>query len=279
MPENVKFVQVDLANQDTCRSIITSDVSIVFHLASLVSGGAEKDFKAGMEANVHVTINLLEACRQKKGEATRFLFTSSIATFGGDDLPDVVDDWTFQHPQSSYGVAKVIGEQLLNDYSRKGYIDGRGVRFPAIVVRDRPNTAVSGYVSNLIREPLQGRDYMCPVKAESKIPIAGVNKAIQFLIALSMLDSKELGSWRTINGCGISPNVSEIIGAVKKYEQAGYKLGKIEFCPDPEIQKIIDTWPSVMLAERAASLGMPKDESIDELITDYLQESPFEVIE
>ena len=161
VPPNARFVVGDLSDPEHCRKLIQEGIAIIYHLASLVSGGAEKDFGAGLRANLLVTLHLLEACRNV-GMRPRFVFASSIATFGGHNLPDKVKDATFQHPQSSYGVAKVIGEQLINDYSRKGYIDGRGVRLPAVVVRDVPNTAVSGYASDIIREPLNGRDYICP---------------------------------------------------------------------------------------------------------------------
>ncbi|MFI5338338.1 MAG: NAD-dependent epimerase/dehydratase family protein [Candidatus Methylomirabilales bacterium] len=155
LARQVAFVPADLSDPRACLALLTPDTRAVYHFASLVSGGAERDFVAGFQANVRATINLLEACREK-GACPRFFFASSIATFGGARLPKVVDDWTYQHPQNSYGVAKVIREQLLNDYSRKGYVDGRAMRLPAIVVRDEPNTAASASASALVREPLCG---------------------------------------------------------------------------------------------------------------------------
>ena len=133
--DKVVFVKADLTSAQACRKLVTKEVGVIYHFASLVSGGAERDFEAGLNANLYAPLNLLEACR-KQGRCPKFIFPSSIAAFGGRDLPEEINDYTFQHPQNSYGMAKVIIAQLLNDYSRKGYSDGRGVRLPAIIVQD-----------------------------------------------------------------------------------------------------------------------------------------------
>ena len=272
LASEVPFVQADLGDFEVCRDLLSPDVDRVFHLASLVSGGAERDFEAGMRANLHATINLLEACRLR-GSEPRFVFVSSIATFGGAGLPEKVDDWTFQHPQNSYGVAKVIGEQLVNDYTRKGYVDGRGVRFAAIAVRDAPNTALSGYVSNLVREPLDGKDYTCPVGEDTRIPIMGIHKAVRCLLELSEINGAELGDYRTLNGRGISPAAGEIAEAVRRLAPADRPLGRTTFASDPAIQSVIDSWPRFMEAPRASALGLPGDASIHELVGEYLEGS------
>lgn len=265
----IEFVQADIGDPAVCRNLIDSDVGTVYHLASLVSGGAEKDFEAGMRANVFATINLLEACRLR-AERPVVVFTSSIATFGGTHLPEEVTDYTYQHPQNSYGVAKVVGEQLLNDYTRKGYVDGRGVRLAAIIVRDVANTALSGYASNMIREPLSGKDYVCPVGEDTRIPLMGIEKAAEFLYRLGRIDGGLLGDYRTVNGRGISPRAGEIAAAVAKKTPPGKPLGKITFRPDPEVEKIISTWPRIMRADRAVQAGLPGDASIVDIIEEYL---------
>jgi nucleoside-diphosphate-sugar epimerase len=266
----VRFVQADLGYPAACRDLVGPDVGVVFHLASLVSGGAEQDFDAGMKANVAATMNLLEACR-RAGNRPRFIFTSSIATFGGGSLPSEVDDWTFQHPQNSYGVAKVVGEQLLNDFSRKGYLDGRGVRFGAVVVRDVPNTAASGYASNLIRETLRGKNFVCPVSPDTRMPIVSASCAVRTLVELSDLEAESLGDWRTLNGRSISPSAGEIAEAVLAAAAAsGVTVGTIRFEPDDRIQRIISSWPCSMKAERAARLGLPVDASIESIVRDYI---------
>jgi len=269
LKDKVKFIEADLNNPQICRQLVTPNISIIFHLASLVSGGAEKNFEAGLKANIWSTIHLLEACRLQR-HRPKFIFTSSIAVFGGEKLPDKVTDWTYQHPQNSYGVAKVIGEQLINDYSRKRYIDGRGVRLPAVIVRDTPNTALSGYLSALCREPLNGRDYICPVKPKTNIPIIGIQKAIEFLFELSELKENKLGDFRTVNGRGISPTAGEIVEVVYKCASPEWSLGKISFNPDPGVQKIIDSWPKWIEADRALSLGLPGNDCLDTIIRDYI---------
>jgi len=266
---DVTFVAADLSDPEASRQLVTRDVGTVFHYASLVSGGAERDFVAGFNANVRATINLLEACRER-GACPRFVFTSSISTFGGRRLPAVVDDWTYQHPQSSYGVAKVVGEQLINDYSRKGYVDGRVVRLPAIVVRDEANTAVSGYASALVREPLRGPDYICPVPPEARMPILNVRNCVGVLIGMAELPPGALGDYRAINGPSIAPSAREIADAVVRRGREG--MGKISFAPDPSIADIIATWPKEMRFERAEALGLPAPIPIDGIIDQYLAE-------
>ena len=266
--ERVAFKQADLSTAEACRATIPSDATAVFHFASLVSGGAEKDFDAGMRANVHLTLHLLEACRAT-GNTPRFIFTSSIATYGGAKLPDEIDDWTHQHPQNSYGVAKVLGEQLLNDYTRKGFLDGRAVRLPAIVVRDEANTAASGYASAIIREPLQGRDYICPVAREDRIPIMSIEVCVDLLIALAELEPNALGDFRALNGPGISPSAGEMADAVDALRAGDGLIGKIEFAPQPEIRNIISAWPKVMHAPRARALGLPGEKGIEDILARY----------
>jgi nucleoside-diphosphate-sugar epimerase len=160
-----RFVEADLTDPAACRRVVTPEVDTIFHFAGLVSGGAEQNFETGYGINIHAVMHVLEAARLA-GTCPRVVFTSTIASFGGADLPGAVDDWTFQHPQSSYGVAKVIGEQLLNDYSRRGFVDGRGVRLAAAVVRDDPHAGLSCCTSALIREPAAGNDYVCPLPPE-----------------------------------------------------------------------------------------------------------------
>ncbi|MCX7786334.1 MAG: NAD-dependent epimerase/dehydratase family protein [Spirochaetes bacterium] len=265
----VQFIQGDLGDPSLSHDLLSSEVDRVFHLASLVSGGAEQNFELGLKVNVYATLNLLEACRFQ-GRKPIFVFTSSIATFGGKEMPPEVTDWTFQHPQNSYGVAKVIGEQLLNDYTRKGFIDGRGVRFPAVIVRDIPNTALSGYASNMIREPLAGKDYVCPVPEDTRIPLVSIKTAVETLYALGTIDGSLLGDFRTVNGRGISPSAFEIALAVESIGEKVGLIGTITFKPDPSVEPIIATWPKFMRADRAEALGLPGDRDIQSIIEEYL---------
>ena len=261
----VEYIQADLSNPQKCKAVITSDIDTIFHFASLVSGGAETHFEEGYQANIYAFLNVLEACRIA-GHSPRVVFTSSIATFGGDRLPSIVDDYTHQPPQNSFG------EQILNDYTRKGYIDGRGTRLPAIVVRDVPNTAASSYVSSIIREPLAGKNYTSPVPDYSQIPIMSVRRCVDFLVALSELPAEALGVFRTINAPGITPTALEIANSVRASNNAG--IGEIYFNPDPSVTKILKAWPREMKAERALDLGLRGDISIEEIVSAYSSLKP-----
>jgi D-erythronate 2-dehydrogenase len=196
------------------------------------------------------------------------VFTSSVATFGGVRLPAVVDDWTHQHPQSSYGASKVVGEQLLNDYSRKGFLDGRAMRLPAIVVRDEPNTALSGYSSALVREPLAGRDYVCPVPPEARMPILSVRACVDVLIRLAELPAGALDDYRTINAPSIAPSAAEIADAVLRLGRRG--TGAIGFAPDPAVARIVAGWPQGMRCDRAERLGLTAETTIESIVLEHL---------
>jgi D-erythronate 2-dehydrogenase len=261
----VTFIRADLADPGACRALVTGDVDRVFHFASLVSGGAERDFAAGLSANVHATMHLLEACRLA-GSAPRLVFTSSIAVFGGTDLPGTVTDTTAQHPQNSYGVAKLIGEALLQDYTRKGYLSGRAIRLPAVVVRDEPNSAASGYASGLIREPLAGRAYTCPVTPETRLPIISVDRCVAVLADLADLPHGALGDWCAINGPGIAPSAGEIAAAVVA---SGRARAPIRFAPDPAVMGIVASWPQNWRHDRATALGLAADASVAAILAGY----------
>lgn len=267
--DQVRFVVADLTDPSALAGLFAGPAfGTVFHFASLVSGGAERDFDLGMRVNLYATLALLEACRAQGG-CPRFVFTSSIATFGGGAVPAVCDDYTHQHPQNSYGVAKVVAEQLINDYSRKGFLDGRAVRLAAIVIRDEPNTAASGYASGLAREPLAGRDYVCPVTPETRLPLLSVRACIACLVDLAALPAGALGDFRAINSPAIAPSAAEIAATVGAWEQ-DHPVGQITFAPDPQVMDIVRTWPRSLRADRARDLGLVADADYASIIRDYL---------
>lgn len=265
--DRVEFRQGDLTDRAFVNALISPDTSAVFHFASLVSGGAEKDFAAGLDANVLAPQYLLEACRLQSN-CPKWIFPSSIATFGGDTLPKIIDDYTHQHPQNSYGVAKVVIEQLLNDYTRKGFVDGRGVRLPAIIVRDEPNTAASGYASGIIREAAVGNNYVCPVSAETRLPVLSIARCIDLMIDLWQVDGAKLGDYRTVNGPGLAPSAAEITAAVNVV--VGDQAGVVSYQPDEAVMQIVATWPQEMRYDRAAAAGLRADESVEQIVREYL---------
>jgi nucleoside-diphosphate-sugar epimerase len=258
----------DLTDARLARSLVAPDAGIVFHLASLVSGGAERDFEAGMRINLDATRDLLEACRLA-GHCPKFVFTSSIAVYGGD-LPDPVTDDTPPAPRISYGAQKLACEILINDYSRRGYVDGRSLRLPGVMVRPgTPNTAVSGWISAVVREPLAGRDYVCPVRPDTRVPCISVGRVVQCLLHAAELPAAALGANRTVLLTGIGASAEEMWHAARRAAD-GRRLGHVSFHPDGAIQAVFDSGSHATRSARAAALGFPRSRSIDEIVAEYL---------
>src|SRR5215475_69402 len=187
----------DITDHATLAQVIDDRTTSVFHFAAVVSAAAEADFDLGMRINLHGTLAVLEACRALP-HPPRMVFTSSIASFGGP-LPDVIDDTTPQTPQTSYGTQKAIGELLVNDYTRKGFIDGRAVRLPTVVVRPGlPNRAASTFASSIIREPLSGRQAVCPVAPETVMALASPRRVVASLAHALDIPSEAIGQNRTL---------------------------------------------------------------------------------
>ena len=258
-------VSGNLAYPKFTRSLITPEVGAVFHLASLVSGGAEQNFELGTKVNLDATRDLLEACRLA-GHAPKFMFASSVAVYGGG-LPDPVTDETPAAPRLSYGAQKLVGEILIDDYTRRGFVDGRALRLPAVLVRPgTANTAVSGWSSAIIREPLAGRDYVCPVRPETRLACISLRKVVEAFINVSSVD--DLGARRTVLLNGISASAGEMWEAVK-----GRARGKVRFEPDPQIQPLMDAAPKTTVSERAKALGLPQSAGIEEIVREYEEQA------
>ena len=250
----------NIAYPQFARSLITPDIGTVFHLASLVSGGAEQNFELGTKVNLDATRDLLEACRLA-GHRPKFIFASSIAVYGGN--AGEITDETAPSPRLSYGAQKLIGEILIDDYSRRGYIDGRSLRLPTVMVRPgSANTAISGWASAIIREPLAGRDYVCPVNPETRMACISLRRVVQSFLHASEL--KELGSRRTLLLTGIPVSAQQMWDAVKRKAK-----GNVRFEPDPQLQPLMDAAPKATRSERAAKLGFPHSNSIEEIVNEY----------
>jgi nucleoside-diphosphate-sugar epimerase len=253
----------NIAYPQFARSLITAEVGVVFHLASLVSGGAEQNFELGTKVNLDATRDLLEACRLA-GHCPKFIFASSIAVYGGK-LPDPVTDETPASPRISYGSQKLIGEILIDDYTRRGYIDGRALRLPTVMVRPgSANTAVSGWASAIIREPLAGRDYVCPVEPRTRMACISLARVVDAFKRMADVPAAKLGAQRTVLLTGISASAQQMWDAVKAKAR-----GKLRFAPDPALQAIMDVVPKATLSRRAAELGLPHSTSIVEIVREY----------
>jgi nucleoside-diphosphate-sugar epimerase len=253
----------NLAYPRFARSLVTPELGAVFHLASLVSGGAEQNFELGMKVNLEATRDLLEACRLA-GHCPKFIFASSIAVYGGA-LPDPVTDDTAPAPRISYGAQKLMCEILIDDYSRRGYVDGRSLRLPTVMVRPGgANTAVSGWASALVREPLAGRDYVCPVRPDTTMACISVAKVVQAFLHARDLPAAALGARRTVLLEGVPVSAREMWAAIE--DRAS---GRVRFEPDPALQAVMDAVPKATRSQRAASLGFPRSRDIAEIVREY----------
>ena len=271
----LKCVQGDFSDPALLAEVMGSDTGSVFHFAAVVSGGAEADFDLGIRVNLDGTRRLLEQCR-KQSRPPRVVFTSSVAAFGGE-LPEVLDDSTTPHPQTSYGAHKVCGEYLVTDFTRKGFIDGRTLRLPTIVVRaGKPNLAASSFASGIIREPLNGVVSACPVGAETSVWLLSPGKVVENFIHAHDLPSSAWGVNRVVNLPGITATVAQMVEALRKV--AGDKVAaRVEWKPDARIQAIVMTWPARFTTERALKLGFLADKDVETVIRDYIRDEGIKI--
>jgi nucleoside-diphosphate-sugar epimerase len=266
----VKVVTGDIADGALMRATIDARTSSIFHMAAIVSGQAEADFELGMRINLDASRLLLDICREL-GHKPKVVFTSSVAVYGGQ-LPEVVQDTTALNPQSSYGTQKAIGELLLNDYSRRGFVDGRVLRLPTISVRPgKPNKAASSFDSGIIREPLNGEASVCPVGTDLRLWLLSPRGAIASLIAGHELAGEAFGASRTVNLPGLSVSVGEMITALEAV--AGSEVtARISHAPDPAVERIVRSWPGAWDTRRAEALGLSADADFAAIIRAHVDD-------
>jgi D-erythronate 2-dehydrogenase len=261
----------DVADRRLLGRAITAETTSVFHLAAVVSGQAEADFDLGMRVNWDASKYLLEICRER-ATCARVVFTSSVAVYGGE-LPDLVPDNLAVTPQTSYGTQKAMAELLLNDYTRRGFVDGRALRLPTISVRaGRPNAAASSFASGIIREPLNGEESVCPVSAATRVWLLSPRTVTECFIKAHDIDGAAIGSNRLLNLPGMSISVGEMVAALKRVAGADV-AARVRFEPEPRIEKMVATWPGELAASRARALGFPTDSDFDEIIRRYVAEA------
>lgn len=260
----------DLTKPGVVEELVTESTKAIFHLAAIVSGQAERNFDLGMNVNMKATHTLLEACRRLPSPPL-VLFSSSVAVFGGD-MPTIIEDNTIRTPQSSYGMQKAIGDMLINDYSRKGFIDGRALRLPTIVVRGgKPNQAASTFASSIIRDPLQGDTAICPVSPDAQMWILSPRQAIKSFIHAAELPAAKWGHHRALNLPGLCLSMQEIVDSLQ--EIAGKRVTqRIIWQPDPFIQQLVNNWPTRFAAKRAEALGFKGDNSMAEIIQAFIED-------
>ena len=249
-------------------SAFAGEVDVVFHLAAVLSGQSEAEFDVGMRVNVDGTRNLLEACRPLR-RPPRFVFTSTVAVYGGP-LPLVVPEDAPVQPQSSYGAAKAIAEFLVNEYSRRGFVDGIACRVPTVAVRPgAPNSALSSFVSGIIREPVAAVDCVCPVPLDTPLWICSPDVLTRNLLHAATLPTSELEGRRTVNLPGISVTPAEMLESLERFAGSAARA-RVRCEPDPDVMRIVGIWPGAFDVSRALRLGFVADPDVDSIVRQFI---------
>lgn len=270
----VRIDKGDLLNR--LPELFKNDYDAVFHLASAVSGECEADFELGLRSNLEATRAVLEGLRAqhaRTGHAPVMFFASSVAVFGSDPaiaMPAVVTDTTLPTPQSSYGIHKFICEQLIADYTRKGFIDGRVARLMTVSVRPgRPNGAASSFLSGIVREPLAGVAMRCPVSLDTPVALSSPLTSIAGVLAVVEATREAFGGRTAFNLPALTVTVGEMLQALR--EVAGEQVAaRVTVEPDEQITRIVGGWPSKFDCQRTHRLGLKADASYQDIITQYL---------
>jgi D-erythronate 2-dehydrogenase len=265
-------VVADLADPGVAAELLAARPDVIFDLAAVVSGEAEDDFEKGYRVNLDATRLLLDAIRTNDaGYHPRVVISSSVAVFG-PPFPDVIGDQQRTTPATSYGTQKAIGELLLSDYTRRGFLDGVAIRLPTICVRPGvPNLAASGFFSNIIREPLNGREAVLPVSDSVRHWFASPRAAVQFLVHAAALDGDAIGLPRALTMPGISATVAMQIEALRR-AAGDDAVSLIRREPDERIARIVDGWPRAFETRRALALGFRAERDFDEIVRVYIDD-------
>lgn len=252
------------------RSIVDDDVDVVYHLAAVLSGQSEDEFDLGMQVNVDATRLLLDACRRLE-KPPRFIFTSSLAVYGGE-IPEVVPDDFVLRPQSSYGAEKAVAELFVGEYSRRGFVDGVVCRLPTISVRaGRPNAAASSFVSGIIREPLSGIESVCPVPLDTRLWISSPDVAVRNLMHAATLPASALQGGRMLNLPGLTVSAAEMLESLERLGGAEARA-RVRCEEDRRVRDIVCSWPGAFDVGRALELGFEADADFDSVLRQYMAE-------
>lgn len=266
----VETTRCDITDPASVATAIPEGTDVVYHLAAVVSAHAEEEFDEGMAINLDGTRNVLDRCRAL-GTAPVVVFTSSIAVYGGE-AEDPVGEHSVLNPQTSYGGQKAMGELLVNDYSRKGFIDGRALRLPTISVRPgKPNRAASGFMSSILREPLNGQETVCPVSDDFLHYYLSPRLCAENLVRAAEIESGALGMNRVLQMPGRTWSIGQMIAAMTAV--AGPEPARlIRREPDAALLKIVSGWRFDIRADRALSLGLIADDSFEDNIRYYIED-------
>lgn len=261
----------DLTAPGTADRLVADRPDVIVHLAAIVSGEAEADLDKGYAINLDGTRALFDAIRAVDGYTPRLIYASSLAVFGAPFPPKIPDEWHLT-PQTSYGTQKAMGELLLNDYSRRGFLDGIGIRFPTICIRPgKPNKAASGFYSGILREPLNGQEAVLPVGTDVRHWFASPRSAVGYIDHAATLDLSALGAQRNMTMPGVSATVGDQIEALRAVA-GDAAVNLIRYEPDPTVAAIISGWPRDFDTARARDLGFRAETDFKDIIQVYLED-------
>ncbi|AGV20520.1 SDR family oxidoreductase [Vibrio alginolyticus] len=276
--DRVVSLVMDMTKRENIDQVITAETTHIFHLAAIVSSHAEQDFDLGVAVNLTTTQLLLERCR-KVNPNIRFTFASSLAVFGGD-LPETITPITALHPQSSYGTQKAIGELLVNDYARKGFVKAVSVRLPTICIRPgKPNLAASSFVSGIIREPLNAQESNCPVDPTLKLWISSPSRVVDNIQYAGLMPYEQLNnlSYRTLNLPGIQTTPAEMIQTMDTL--MGKQLSNyITYEHDAGIDRIVSSWPQKIDCTKELELGFKADSNFKDVLQQFISVNNMEIV-
>lgn len=267
----IESAAIDITQRDAVEALVArTRPHVIWHLAAIVSGQAEEEFDLGVAVNLMGALHVFEAGRTL-GTCPVVVFTSSIAVYGGP-VPEPIGDWTLLNPQTSYGAQKAAAELLLTDYSRKGFVDGRGLRLPTISIRPgAPNRAASSFMSSMFREPLQGQEAVCPVGPDYAHWYLSPRRCVDNLIHGAEVDGAALGTNRCYGLPGRRYTIEEMVEAMR--EVAGEApLRLIRWEPQPEIARIVNGWKANFAPEKLLALGFVRDESFHDNLRFFLED-------
>lgn len=269
-PFPVQALAADISDPASVTAFSEGGHDVIYHLAAVVSGAAEADFDLGMRVNLAGTMNILQAARAE-GTCPVVVYASSVAVHGGEE-PDTVPDGVELNPQTSYGTQKAMGELLLNDMSRRNFLDGRGLRLPTVSIRPgKANAAASSFMSGIFREPLQGEPSNCPVGRDFAVWHTAPRTVVENLVHAAQLDSAAFGYNRCLNLPGRTDTIGEMIDAMTRV--AGPEAeSRITWNPDPVIEKIVMGWRNHFRPEKGLALGFKADESFEDSVRWFLED-------
>jgi nucleoside-diphosphate-sugar epimerase len=266
----VSCLACDISDRTALGAVMARPFDVIFHLAAVVSGAAEADFDLGMRVNLFGTLNLFETARVA-GNAPVLVYASSAAVHGGEE-PEVITDGVELNPQTSYGTQKAVGELLLSDMSRRGFLDGRGLRLPTVSIRPgKANAAASSFMSSIFRDTLQGQTANCPVPRDFEVWHTAPRTVVANLIHAATLDGAAFGFNRCLNLTGRTDTIGDMIAAMTRVAGPAAEA-RITWHPDPVIERIVRGWRARVLPEKAQRLGFAADASFEDTVRWFLED-------